>query len=103
MAILRIGHRAFWSHVPIIGGLAPVKRQEDSLVMVPDLRIKVTQRPKGWFDFILGLNLLPLVVDWLKGKWQAAGDHIIVDTGKRLVTIQADKLDMANIRLGDEI
>ncbi len=90
--------------MPVVGGLAPVKREDRSIEIDPSLRMKVTQRPKGWWDFLMGLNFVNWATGWLRGSWTTPkNDHLVLDTGKRLVDITGDRLDLSGVRVGDDV
>jgi len=88
----------------MVGRLAPVQREEKTIELDPSLRMKVSQRPKGWWDVLMGLNFIAWATNWLRGSFTLPrGDHIVVDTGKRLVNISGDRLDLSGVRIGDEV
>lgn len=103
MALLRIGHRPWWSGVPLIGRLAPVQREERNMATDPCLKMKVTSRPVGMWDWLKRFSLWNLVTSRLGGGAATAGDHLVVDTGTRLVDIKGDYLDLRGIRQGDSV
>lgn len=69
----------------------------------PCLKMKVTSRPPGAWDWLLRFNLWDAVVSRLGGKSASAGDHLVVDTGSRLVDIKGDHLNLSGIRQGDSV
>lgn len=103
MAIIRIGHRPWWSSVPIIGRLAPVEREARNMATDPCLKMKVTSRPTGMWDWLKGFSLWNAVTSRLGGGSSAPGDHLVVDTGSRLVDIKGDRLDLSGIKQGDKV
>ncbi len=102
MAILRIGHRPWWFAVPLVGRLAPVEREERSLATDPGLKMKVSSRPIGAWDWLKRLSMWNTVSRILGGK-DSAGDHLVVDTGTRLVDIKGDHLNLSGIKQGDSV
>lgn len=103
MALLRFGLRPWWSHIPIVGRLAPVERVERSVQSDPSLTTQVSSRPKGLWDWFMNLHLFGLARNLIKTAWTPKEDHLVVDTGERLVDIRANHLNLKGVRVGDEV
>lgn len=96
MAILKLS-RESWTRFPFLNrGQGGFKKEIDK--SAGHLKIREMERSKEELARTLGWDELAN-----KCHENTTGDKIIVDTGKKLVEIQADKLDLKGVRAGDKV
>ena len=103
MALLQIEHRSWFARIPIVGKLAPTEKETRITQFDPCLKMRVTERPKGWRDWLASWERLPLIGWFFHSPKPTKGDHLVIDTGDRLIDIAANRLDLKNIHKGDRV
>lgn len=96
VALLNFSRNSWFSRLPFIGhGQTEFRKQIDK--SSGHLKIHEVDRTNAALKKVLGF-------DELAGKCGGTtGDKVVVDTGENLVQIQADKLDLAGVRKGDQV
>jgi len=101
VALLKFSRQHWYDRIPLFGRKgAPFER----LIEKEDGKLKIREagRSDKALEGLLGFDEFAYSrVPVKDGKAKVSGDRVVIDTGKKLVQIAADKLDLAGVKKGD--
>jgi len=96
VAQIEFSRTPWWSKIPLLGQDRP-QFEKHLNVSTGSLKVKEADRSLGGLRGLLGHD------EFGMNCGGATGDKVVVDTGRNLVQIQSDRLNLNGVRKGDEV